>query len=145
MIDLILKGHTVSRFEMAMLPSVTEYTGKSQMGYAIRCDTTMSPDSRHGALTIQISIGAYLPDDKPMEERTPFVVLETTFIFTFEASGECNRAAMDDALRSSGLQIAIPVLRGVLVGTCEMLNLPSVFSFPNFSQEDVTWGIEKDE
>lgn len=145
MIDLILIGHTVSNFQTVLEPSVNEFRGESQTGFAVRCDTGVLPDGRHGALIIQISLGAYLPDDKPMEEREPFTAAEGTFIFTFESSGDCDRTAMDNALRTSGLQIAVPVLRGVLVGTCELLNLPSVFAFPNFGPDDVTWGINDDD
>lgn len=145
MSDLMMLGYTVTRFETSLQPEVVNYTGESEKGLAVKCDAYIPSDGRHSVLRIQLSIGGYLPDDKPIEERTPIVVAEGEFLFNFESSAELDDAAMEASVKSTGLQTAIPVLRGILVGVGNILNLPPIFSFPPFGPEDIEWETDATE
>ena len=139
MLDLKMLSYTVVRFQTSLQPEVVQYDGESEKGMAVKCDAYIPSDSRHSVLRIQISIGGYLPDDRPMEERTPFVAFEGEFLFNFESSEELEDSVMEETVKSTGLQAAVPVLRGILVGIGNILNLPPVFSFPPFGPDDIQW------
>ena len=139
MSDLMMLGYTVTRFETSLQPDVVHFNGESDKGLAVKCDAYIPSDGKHSVLRMQISIAGYLPDSKPMEERAPFVVAEGEFLFNFESADELNDSAMEEAVKTTGLQAAIPVARGILVGIGNILNLPPVFSFPPFSPDDIEW------
>lgn len=145
MSDLMMLGYTVTHFETSLHPEVVHFTGESEKGLAVKCDAYIPSDSKHSVLRIQLSIGGYLPDGKPIEERTPIVVAEGEFLFNFESSDKLDDPTMEASVKSTGLQAAIPVLRGILVGVGNILNLPPVFSFPSFGPDDIEWETDEAE
>ncbi|MDO4866338.1 MAG: hypothetical protein Q4C10_07240 [Clostridia bacterium] len=145
MSDLVMLGFTVVHFETELQPEVVQFDGKSDKGMAINCDAYIPGDGKHSVLRIQISICGYLPGEKPLNERKPFVKVDGEFLFNFESVVELENSEMEATVKTVGLQTAIPVLRGLLVGVCNMLNLPPVFSFPPVGPEDIDWDSEEDE
>ena len=142
MADLMMLGYNVSRFETSLQPEIIHFNGESEKGLAVKCDAHIPSDGKHSVLRIQISIAGYNPGEKPIEERTPFVVAEGEFLFNFESSEALDDSAMEASVKTTGLQVAVPILRGILVGIANILNLPPVFSFPPFGPEDIEWDEE---
>lgn len=148
--DIKMMGYTVASLQTVLQPEVNLFSGESEKGMSVQCNAFVPDDGQHGVLRMQISIGAYLPGeapdaasgDTPDEEHLPFVVLEADTYFSFEVPDKMAGDALESALKTTGLDAAIPVLRGVLVGVGSLLNLPPVFSFPHFSADDVEWDVD---
>lgn len=134
MIDLKLTGYTVERFNTLLTPDVANMSDSPENSMRFRFGTGYSADLNSAVLHIEMRLEA-----KNSGDEKPFASIESLFHFTFETPDSVPESSIDEALRTTGLQLSLPVARGLIVGVSSMLNLPDVFSFPPVDFEKVEW------
>ena len=72
----------------------------------------------------------------------PFARASGTFHFLFESSEPAEPATINAALRSSGIEIALSVIRGLIGGATTLLSLPPVYTIPYVDPTVIEWEDE---
>ena len=132
--DLKLLSYTTEHFDAQLFPNISEMGDDVQNTLEFNCQTAHSPDLKNCGLRIDISVTGKNADD-----NNPFTRINGIFYFTFESDPKQPIPEVDHYLQTTGLQIIIPIIRGIIVGIAKMLNLPDVFSFPPINNSDVEW------
>ena len=134
MTDLKLLGYTTERLDAQLFPSVSNMGNNVQNSLEFNCQTGHAPDLSNAGLRIDLCVTAKNTDDE-----SPFTRIQGIFYFTFETNEKQPIPEVDKYLQTTGLQIVMPIIRGIIVGVAKMLNLPDVFSFPPINNTDVQW------
>ena len=144
MLDLKMLGYTVERLETNLSPVVKELEGEYQNSMKFNCYSHPASNDVYGSIRIELTMDVCLKDKiESNQDREPFVTLNGVFHVAFEASEKVTEEEFDRGLKSTGARIALPVIRGIIVGVTSIMGYPNVFSFPQIDPEVIHW--EKDE
>ena len=134
MTDLKLLSYTTEHLEAKLFPNVTDMGDNVQNTLGFNCQTGHAPDLKNAGLRIDLCVTA-----KNADADKPFTHIKGIFYFTFETNEMQSVPEVDKYLQTTGVQIVLPIIRGIIVGIAKMLNLPDVFSFPTVNSSDVEW------
>ena len=139
MIDLKLIGYTVEHFETILTPEVINMDDDPVFGMEMDCNSDAIDDQK-GIMRVIISVTA--TNDGSAE---PFARADGTFHVLFEASEAAKRDEINTAIRSSGVEMAMPIIRALIVGAANLLSLPPVFSFPHVDPLEIVWNDDSED
>lgn len=140
MIDLRIIGYTVEHFESTLTPDVLNMADDPVSRMELHCNSTALDDKSGGMLRCVITVSA--AND---EQAEPFARIDGAFNFLFGCEDESDPDAINDALRITGIEIALAVIRGLITGATGLFSLPSVFDFPHIDVADISWEDYKEE
>ena len=139
MANLEMIGYTVLHYESTLLPAIQKYTGECRKHLDLECRNMVSPDDREAVLTFDISTEVCLPEQSGSSEKQPIVQTNGRFMFSFTTDEEVPESILVDMSRNTGVQMAVPIIRGIIAGMGNMLNHPDVYDFPTFNPEIIQW------
>jgi len=134
MIDLKLIGYTVEHFETLLTPDVANMNDDITFGLELYCNSDVVDDLKRGIMRVMITVTAANEG-----KDDPFAKADGIFHFLFDAAEASEREAINASIRSNGIEIALPIIRGLIVGAASLLSLPPVFSFPHVDPSDIVW------
>ena len=137
--EIALCGYNTSSYEASLGPGIESFDGESKKSLLVHCFTVLDPNGVNSMLGVDIEICGFLPDQEPDAEHEPFLRMNCQCIFQFEAAEPVSDEEMETYLRNDGVMIAIPLMRGMLVGAANILNLPDIFSFPPVDPKMISW------
>ena len=144
MANLEINGYTVIHLDTTLMPSVQEFTGESKKLLSLNCKSMTTPDNSEGVLTFDISIEVHLPDAQDGKDHDPILVTNAQFMFSFSPDETVSESELVDMVTTTGVQVALPIMRGILAGTGNMLNHPDVYDFPSFKPDMIIWQSENE-
>lgn len=137
MLDLILRGHTVEHFECSMTPEIASISDDSDITMSFECRSGSLSDQHHAILRVELIIKATNPGQKEA-----FAQANAVFHIAFESLASASNDDLINAVQSSGIQLAMPLIRAIIVGATNMLGFPDVFSFPSVDYSKIEWNNE---
>ncbi len=144
MANLEILGYTVVHMDTTLMPTVLEYNGESEKHLSLNCKSMAAPDNSEGVLSFDVTIDVRLPKDQDSEERDPILATNAQFMFSFAPDESVSEDELMQMITTAGVQIAIPIIRGILAGVGNMLNHPDVYDFATFKPEIITWHKDDD-
>ena len=142
MANLEIKGYTVIHLDTTLNPSIQHFTGESKKFLSLNCKSMTSPDNSEGILAFDISIEVHLPNDQDSKQQDPILVTNAQFMFSFAPDEAVSESQLTELTTTTGVQIAIPIMRSILAGTGNILNHPEVYDFPTFKPDMIKWQSE---
>ena len=139
MANIEMLGYTVLHLETSLFSNVQQYNGESAKHLQLNCRTMTSSDSDEGVLTFDVFIEACLPENHDTDDRKPIIQTTAKFMFSFTSNEGISEDELSEMMRTTGTQMAIPIIRGILAGVGNMLCHPDVYDFPSFRPEIINW------
>jgi len=136
MTDLKLIGYSAEHFETSLTVDDDEIDKNVRFHIHLFGRTQALDDHTKGILRVEIKIEGNKGND------IVFAALNCAFNLLFETDSEVDSEQMNALLRSVGIESAIPLIRGIVVGATNMLGLPGFFNFPSIDTSQIEWNAQ---